>query len=105
MQYIGYALFALFMNIFANALLPYINKGALLWSITGFVVCLSRRMHSINAYEAQVILVTVVACADPNYASADYVFRYFLNYETGWPDGIAWLLGLLRRSSCVSGSA
>ena len=60
-------------------LLPYINKAAITWSICGFVV----------------ISITVLACASPDYASGDYVYRQFVN-ETGWPDGIAWLLGLLQ---------
>jgi hypothetical protein len=33
-------------------------------------------------------------CASPDYQSGEFVYRDFIN-ETGWPDGIAWLLGLL----------
>ena len=60
-----------------NNLLPYVNKAAFTWSISGFVI----------------ISITVLACASPNYSSGDFVFREFLN-QTGWPDGIAWLLGV-----------
>ena len=60
-------------------MLPYFNKAAFTWSITGFVV----------------ISITVLSMSSPNYADADFVFRLFIN-ETGWPDGIAWLLGLLQ---------
>lgn len=42
-----------------------------------------------------VICITVLACASPDFASGDFVYREFVN-ETGWPDGIAWLLGLLQ---------
>lgn len=77
--YIGYTITAFLINAFMNDLLPYINKGAITWSIAGFIV----------------ISITVLACASPHYASGDFVFRSFIN-ETGWPDGIAWLLGLLQ---------
>ncbi|KAF9734720.1 hypothetical protein PMIN06_008034 [Paraphaeosphaeria minitans] len=84
--YIGYTLTAFLINAFMNDLLPYVNKGAITWSILGFVV----------------ISITVLACASPNYASGDYVFRQFVN-ETGWPDGIAWLLGLLQGGLGLTG--
>jgi len=67
------------LNAFANRLLPLVNKAAFLWSILGFVV----------------ICITVLVTSRSNYSSADFVFRDFVN-ETGWPDGIAWLLGLLQ---------
>lgn len=77
--YIGYTLFAFFVNAFANRLLPLVNQAALWWSLVGFVV----------------ICITVLACASPEYADARYVFGGFYN-GTGWPDGVAWLLGLLQ---------
>ena len=77
--YIAYTLVAFFVNAFSNRLLPLVTRSAFIWSISGFVV----------------ISITVLACASPTYASGDFVFRAFLN-ETGWPDGIAWLLGLLQ---------
>lgn len=67
-------------------LLPIITKSAFIWSITGFVI----------------ISITLLACASPNYSSADFVFREFIN-ETGWPDGIAWLLGLLQAGLGLTG--
>lgn len=66
--------------------LPIITRAAFIWSITGFVV----------------ISITVLACASPNYTSANYVFTEFIN-ETGWPDGIAWLLGLLQGGLGLTG--
>lgn len=66
--------------------LPIITRAAFTWSITGFVV----------------ISITVLACSSPNYTSADYVFTEFVN-ETGWPDGIAWLLGLLQGGLGLTG--
>ncbi|MCJ1353349.1 MAG: hypothetical protein MMC33_003334 [Icmadophila ericetorum] len=77
--YIGYNLVAFIINTFLNSSLPYITKAAFIWSITGFAI----------------ISITVLATASPTYSSATFVFREFIN-QTGWPDGIAWLLGLLQ---------
>ncbi|PBP18118.1 hypothetical protein BUE80_DR010970 [Diplocarpon rosae] len=77
--YIAYNLVALLVNAFMTGALPNISRAALVWSIAGFVV----------------ITITVLACASPNYTSAEYVFTEFIN-ETGWPGCIAWLLGLLQ---------
>ncbi|KAF2194654.1 amino acid permease [Zopfia rhizophila CBS 207.26] len=84
--YIGYNIFAFVVNAFLNSSLPYVNKVAITWSILGFIV----------------ISITVLACASPNYASGYFVFRLFIN-ETGWPDGIAWLLGLLQGGLGLTG--
>ncbi|KAH7128472.1 GABA permease gaba [Dendryphion nanum] len=84
--YIAYNVIAFLINAFMNSLLPYVNKIAITWSIAGFVI----------------ISITVLACASPNYASARFVFADFIN-ETGWPDGIAWLLGLLQGGLAVTG--
>lgn len=84
--YIGYNVGAFFLNAFGNRLLPLVDKAAIFWSITGFVV----------------VSITVLACASPNYSSADFVFRDFIN-ETGWPDGVSWLLGLLQGGFGLTG--
>lgn len=84
--YIGYNLVAFLLNAFANSLLPYITKGAFTWSISGFVI----------------ISITVLACASPNYSTGNFVFTEFIN-TTGWPDGIAWLLGLLQAGLGLTG--
>lgn len=77
--YIAVTAIAFSVNAFANRLLPYCNTVALAWSLTGFVV----------------ISITVLATAAPDYATPQYVFAEFTN-STGWPDGLAWLLGLLQ---------
>lgn len=56
------------------------------WSISGFIV----------------ISITLLACASPEYSTGDFVFREFVN-ETGWPDGVAWLLGLLQAGLGLTG--
>jgi amino acid permease (GABA permease) len=84
--YIAYNVIAFVINAFMNSALPYVNKAAITWSITGFIV----------------ISVTVLSCASPNYAPAKFVFSEFIN-ETGWPDGIAWLLGLLQGGLGLTG--
>ncbi|KAK8147795.1 hypothetical protein G3M48_000968 [Beauveria asiatica] len=74
--YIGFTLIAFFLNAFMNSILPRIYKGALFWSLGGFAV----------------VSITALACASPNYNSGKFVFTEFIN-QTGWPDGVAWLLG------------
>lgn len=88
-QYLIYAavtLISFVINAFMNRLLPYVNRMAFYWSVSGFVI----------------ICITALACASPNYASAEYVFTDFIN-ETGWPDGVAWLIGLLQAAFSVTG--
>ncbi|KAL2037835.1 hypothetical protein N7G274_009309 [Stereocaulon virgatum] len=84
--YIGYNLVAFLLNAFANDLLPYITKGAFTWSISGFII----------------ISITVLATASPTYSSGTLVFTDFIN-TTGWPNGIAWLLGLLQAGLGLTG--
>ncbi|KAJ5545553.1 Amino acid/polyamine transporter I [Penicillium sp. DV-2018c] len=77
--YIGLTIGSFIINAFMNSALPMIYRGAFMWSIGGFVI----------------VSITVLACASPNYNSAYFVFCDFVN-TTGWPDGVAWLLGLLQ---------
>ncbi|GFF21178.1 amino acid permease [Aspergillus terreus] len=77
--YVGYTLLAFVVNAFMNSVLPIIYRGAFTWSIGGFVL----------------VSITVLACASPDYNTAYFVFCDFVN-QTGWPDGVAWLLGLLQ---------
>ncbi|KAJ3473317.1 hypothetical protein NLG97_g10378 [Lecanicillium saksenae] len=65
------------INIWGNSLLGKWNTGALYWSIAG------------------VIITSVVLLAKSAKTDAEYVFTNF-NNETNWPDGIAWILGLLQ---------
>lgn len=85
--YIGFTLLAFCINAFLNRLLPLINQTAFMWSLTGFVV----------------ISITLLACASPNYQSGHFVYGEFIN-ETGWPDGLAWLLGLLQGALSLTGT-
>lgn len=84
--YIGYNLVAFLINAFMTGALPLVTKSAFIWSILGFVV----------------ICITLLSTASPNYSSAEFVFTEFRN-ETGWPDGIAWLLGLLQAGLGLTG--
>ncbi|KAH0496162.1 hypothetical protein TgHK011_003540 [Trichoderma gracile] len=77
--YIGFTLASFVINAFLNSFLPLLYRGAFVWSIGGFVL----------------VSITVLACASPDFNTAAFVFREFIN-QTGWPDGIAWLLGLLQ---------
>lgn len=84
--YVAWTLIAFVINAFMNSLLPYVNRTAFIWSIGGFII----------------ICITVLACASPNYTSGDFVFTQFIN-KTDWPDGIAWLLGLLQGGFGLTG--
>ncbi|KAJ5624289.1 hypothetical protein N7510_000598 [Penicillium lagena] len=84
--YLAYNIIAFVINAVMNNVLPYVTKAAFIWSLTGFAV----------------ICITVLSCAAPNFNSGDFVFRGFIN-QTGWPDGIAWLLGLLQGGLGVTG--
>ena len=77
---------AFLINAFLTRLLPLVNKAALIWSLTGWVVS----------------SITVLACSSPNYQSGKFVYQTFIN-ETGWPDGLAWLLGLLQGGLGMTG--
>lgn len=84
--YIAFTLFALIVNAFLTRILPYFTKAAFIWSLAGFVI----------------ISITVLACASPNYQSGKFVYGNFIN-EVGWPDGAAWLLGLLQGAFALTG--
>ncbi|CAG7961817.1 unnamed protein product [Penicillium salamii] len=77
--YLAYNIVAFIINALMNNILPYVTKGAFIWSLTGFAV----------------ICITILSCASPTYNSAEFVFTDFIN-TTGWPDGVAWLLGVCR---------
>ncbi|PKX90083.1 putative GABA permease [Aspergillus novofumigatus IBT 16806] len=84
--YIGFCLTGFLINAFWNSILAALSKAALIWSLCGFLI----------------FSITALACAVPDYNSATYVFTQFIN-ETGWPDGVAWPLGLLQGSLCLIG--
>ena len=84
--YLAVTILVFVVNAFGNRLLPHLNTFALAWSLGGFFI----------------ITITVLATAAPNYASGEYVFTTFVN-TTGWPDGIAWLLGLLQGGLGLTG--
>lgn len=84
--YLAYTLIAFFINAFATRLLPWVTQTAFIWSIVGFVV----------------ISITLLACASPEYQPGSFVYGNFIN-ETGWPDGFAWLLGLLQGALSLTG--
>ena len=84
--YLAYTFVATALNAFGTVLLPYVGKFAISWSIAGFTI----------------ISITVLATASPDYNSATFVFTDFRN-TTGWPNGVAWLLGLLQGALSLTG--
>ncbi|KAI1643576.1 amino acid transporter [Daldinia loculata] len=71
-------------NIRGNRILGRWNDAALYWSLLGVVV----------------ISIVLLATSDKN--DAGFVFAEFRN-ETGWPDGMAWILGLLQSALSLIG--
>lgn len=84
--YVAYNVIGFLVNSLMNKGLPLVTKSAFIWSITGFAV----------------ISITILACSSPNYSSGEFVFGDFIN-TTGWPDGLAWLLGLLQGGLGLTG--
>lgn len=84
--YIFITLLALFINMFLTRILPHITKAAFIWSISGFII----------------ISITILATAAPNFQAGSFVYQSFIN-TTGWPDGLAWLLGLLQGAFALTG--
>ncbi|KAI0454355.1 choline transport protein [Xylaria acuta] len=71
-------------NIWGNRILGRWNDAALYWSILAVVI----------------ISIVLLATSDKN--DARFVFTDFQN-ETGWPDGLAWILGLLQSALSLIG--
>ncbi|TXT10530.1 hypothetical protein VHUM_02035 [Vanrija humicola] len=67
------------LNAFGLKILPTLDRIAGVWSMAGIVV----------------VSITILACSSGRFAKAADVFANF-NNETGWPDGLAFLLGLLQ---------
>ncbi|KAK3177553.1 hypothetical protein K4F52_009695 [Lecanicillium sp. MT-2017a] len=65
------------VNIWGNKILGKWNTAALYWSISGAVII-------------SIVLLAMADKTDPA-----YVFTSFEN-QTGWPDGLSWILGLLQ---------
>lgn len=55
--YIAYNIAGFTINALMNNILPYFNKAAFIWSLTGFTV----------------ICITVLGCASPNFNSGEWV--------------------------------
>jgi hypothetical protein len=63
---------------------------------------MTRFMHHRSLAGAAVIAVTCLACSSGDYQSGDFVFATYIN-ETGWNNGVAWILGLLQSSFGLTG--
>ena len=71
-------------NVWGNRILGRWNDAALYWSVLAVIV----------------IGIILLATSDKN--NARFVFANFQN-ETGWPDGLAWILGLLQSALSLIG--
>ncbi|KAI1380981.1 amino acid transporter [Hypoxylon crocopeplum] len=71
-------------NIWGNRILGRWNDAALYWSLLG------------------VVIISIVLLATSDKKDAHYVFAEFQN-ETGWSDGMAWIMGLLQSALSLIG--
>ncbi|KNB12705.1 hypothetical protein FOXG_20695 [Fusarium oxysporum f. sp. lycopersici 4287] len=76
--------FSTIVNIWGNSILGPWSNFALYWSILS------------------VIIISIVLLSMSEKTSAEFVFTTF-NNETGWSDGMAWLLGLLQSALSLIG--
>lgn len=65
-MYVGWTLVAFILNMFCVKLLPFLERGALCWSLLGFAI----------------IVITVLSCSSGHYQPAKNVFATWTN-ETG----------------------
>ncbi|KAF4126100.1 LOW QUALITY PROTEIN: Amino acid transporter [Geosmithia morbida] len=82
--YLAILMFGMCLNIWGYSILGRWNNCALYWSIVSAVV------------------VGVVLLSTSEKTDARYVFSGFEN-ETGWPDGMSWMLGLLQPALSLGG--
>jgi choline transport protein len=112
--YLAFAIGAWAFNVFGARLLDPCNRAALIVSLV--VV-----EHKTN-YRADkptfrsiylslqwsvggvvIICITTLACASPNYQTGKFVFATYVN-ETGWNNGVAFILGLLQSTFSLVGT-
>ncbi|KAI5480288.1 glycoside hydrolase family 16 protein [Pseudohyphozyma bogoriensis] len=84
--YLAFTIFALALNLFGVKLLPYLDKGGLYWSLAGFAI----------------VSITLLSCQSGDYQPRSFVFGTWIN-TTGWPTGIAFILGLLQSTFGLCG--
>ncbi|KAL7932848.1 amino acid transporter-like protein [Trichoderma chlorosporum] len=75
--FVAVLVFTTAANIWGNRILGKWNDAALYWSVFG------------------VVIISIVLLSMSDKTSAEFVFTNF-NNETGWSDGMAWILGLLQ---------
>lgn len=85
--YVAFSIGAWIINAFGVRILDSLNRAAMIWSLVGAVV----------------IMITCLARASPNYQDAKFVFSNYVN-QTGWNNGVAWILGLLQANFSLVGS-
>ncbi|KAH7210291.1 amino acid permease-domain-containing protein [Fusarium oxysporum] len=76
--------FSTIVNIWGNSILGPWSNFALYWSILS------------------VVIISIILLSMSEKTSAEFVFTTF-NNETGWSDGMAWLLGLLQSALSLIG--
>lgn len=87
--YMAFTFYAVLINIFGIRLLDKMNSAALFWSLFGCLVTF--------------VTLLSVAGAKGTLNDGKFIFTTFLNF-TGWPDGVAWIIGLLQTQYSLVGA-
>ncbi|KXH40562.1 choline transport protein [Colletotrichum nymphaeae SA-01] len=95
--------FATVGNIWGNRILGKWNDFASKETQTSKFLLLVKSSHGEVFWSILgVIIISIILLSLHDKTNADYVFTSF-NNETGWPDGIAWVLGLLQSALSLIG--
>ncbi|CAD6959845.1 unnamed protein product [Tilletia laevis] len=80
--YVVWSVGAWTINVFGSMLLDPLNRFSIFWSMAGaLVIC--------------VVCLARTGTGPSRFQSGDFVFRQLVN-RTGYPNGVAWMLGLLQ---------
>lgn len=88
LMYLAFTVYGTLINIFGVRIFDAMNRLSM-WS---------------SDASAITIFVTLLACAGSQHRlqPASFVFGWHIN-QTGWPDGVAWILGLLQTQYALAG--
>jgi choline transport protein len=106
MYFLAISFFAIGLNIFGYRFLGKWNEGARQYTNS---TCTNPRGEELTrqclavfwSLTAWIATSAVILTTAPK-TNAEFVFTQFTN-ETGWPDGVAWMLGLLQSALSLIG--
>ena len=95
--------FATLVNIFGNRILGRWNDGACKFILKRVKISIAAILtQSVYWSITAVVVISITILATSDKKDAHYVFAEYAN-ETGWSDGVAWILGLLQSALSLIG--